>query len=152
MSGIALAPYYAGDGAAGVVDLGDDSINGTATAKWKLGADGYTYRNGYRGFTWLNPQNGMSDFEIRVDLEGGGDPLDINAGSGVWLAPALNPQWGYTGSGPARAGTLDVQIRQVSDGTVVDTASIALSIEGTTGGGGVPTFPPRGDRVDPVLV
>jgi hypothetical protein len=144
MTGI-ITPIYAGDVAGGVVDLADDEIDGVRNAHWKLGADGFTYRNGTKGFTWLNPQTGMDQYEILVDLGVGADPLTLNAGLGAWLSPVLNPEWGYGGAGDAATGSIDVQIRQVSDGSVVDTATITLTTEGTISGGGVPRYPGDGN-------
>lgn len=134
---VGVAAGGGGGGGGDVVAVPDDSIYGLRVAKWKLGADGFIYRNGVRGSAWITPQVNMGAYEIRVDLGVGSDVLDINAGLGAWLSPVISPQWGYSNYDP-KSGELDVQVRPVG-GAVVDTATILL---GTDGG----DVPPRGGR------
>lgn len=131
MTGILCGPHVgAGAGGGGeVVDAPDDSIYNLRRAVWKLGADGFIYRNGTASVAWITPQVNMAAYEIRVDLAAGSDPLDVNAGLGVWLSAVTGPSWGYFNT-YAKVGNLAVQIRRASDGVVVDTATIDVEIAG----------------------
>lgn len=130
MTGILCGPRGGGGGGtAGAVSVPDDSIVGLRRAAWKLGADGFIYRNGVAGSAWITPQSGMADYEISASLAAGADPLDVDAGQGVWLSPVISPEWGYANAA-AKTGELDVEIRRVSDGFIVDSAAISLEITG----------------------
>lgn len=157
MPGIHAVPYTVGDVVAGVVSLANDQVYGVTDAWWRLNANGFTYLNGTKGPTWITPQVGMTDYEISVTLGGTSDPLDVSAGLGVWISPSTNPRWGYLDSVAPMTGSLTVEIRRVSDGTVVDTATILLDTQGTVGGGddgsdtggggGLPGYDPSDPRI-----
>jgi hypothetical protein len=90
--------HYAGDVAAGVVDLADDEIDGTAThtgSSAPTASPIATEPRASPGLTrkpaWISTRSSS--------ISGRRDPLTLNAGLGVWLSPVLNPQWGYGGSG-----------------------------------------------------
>lgn len=136
MTGILLGPRFnAGAITPGTVAIGNDEVS-TGTARWYIGADGFTYKHSRtlanRAQSWINPQAGMEQFEVMVTLAG--DPLDVDAGTGVWLSCAGNHGWGYNFVGPAQEGSLTVEIRLAATGVVQDTATIDLFSEGTTSG------------------
>lgn len=153
MSGIFLGPLFASAGSiAGAVALADETLHGARNAVWRLGANGFTYRNGVQAYPWITPQSGMDQFDVRADLQAGGSALDVNDhGTGVWILAIEAPQWGYANDA-AKAGKLDLQIRRRSDLSIVSTATIELTTDGVApgtgggggggGGGGLPPYPP----------
>lgn len=145
MTGILLGPR-SGTGSGGGVTPGTVTLANNdiidMPARWYIQPDGYTYIHNLletsRGPTWITPRVGMELFEVMVSLAGGSDPLEFILGDGldVWIPLSVGGGWGYSPIGPTVEGTLNVQIRRISDGVVVDTADIYLYSEGTLSGGG----------------
>ncbi len=100
----------------------------TATASYTLTSAGSLTYSGGSG-TWLSPQAGMDQFEVRATVTSG----FLSSGTtGSWLNPGTTRTWTgvQTGEGLSSA-IVTVEIRLASSGVVQDTATVTFSAEVT---------------------
>lgn len=100
----------------------------SATASYSLTSAGnLTYTGG--GGTWLSPQVGMGQFEVRATLVSG----SLTTGTtGSWLNLGTTRTWTVSRSGEGvSAAVLTIEIRLASSGVVQDTATVTFSAEVT---------------------
>jgi hypothetical protein len=109
-----------GAGPAGVVDINAEWIYGTE-ATYTLDDDGFAYRIGDgSGVSWIEPQVGMENYEVRASYLSGNTLPSGPLGSWVaipqtWTVPDIN-----------RQVKLLIEIRVIATGSIVDSAEINL--------------------------
>ncbi len=97
---------------------------GTAVASYSLLNTGIVTATGRLDMAWINPQTGMSDFEVRATVTSGA----LSAGTvGSWLPLSTNRIWSVSRAtvGDNFAG-IEVQIRRIGGTTVLTSAQINL--------------------------
>ena len=112
------------------VTFSGDSVVGTRYAQWTLSFDGYIYKRHNSGAaiqsgSWISPQIGMSDYEVRATLVSGDDP---GGSQGVWVD--VGQTWGFTDTDIDQSCTLLVEIRRKSDHVVVASGNVNIFAAG----------------------
>lgn len=109
------------------------TLSGSAQAAYRLNASGIVEKGDKAVFstleTWLL-SGAAADYEVMVTRTGGSGTLTGTTGS--WLALSTTRTWSVNrpvSSVGIDNATLSVSIRQVSTGTVLDTATIYLESE-----------------------
>lgn len=131
MLGIEILKRIGGGGS--TVNLRDASVFGTQYAQWTIGFDGWTYKRRNSGaavkdLSWINPQSGMSKYEVRATSTGPDDPpgtLD------TWLSMGSSWTWGWVAPQYLQKdGEILVEIRTAVGHVVVDSATITIFASG----------------------
>lgn len=112
------------------VTFSGDSVVGTRYAQWTLSFDGYIYKRHNSGAavqsgSWISPQIGMSDYEVRATLVSGDDP---GGSQGVWVD--VGQTWGFTDTDIDQSCTLLIEIRRKSDHVVVASGNVNIFAAG----------------------
>lgn len=133
MGGILLGQVFgASAGGVGAVAWAGGSVTHQWSCSYGFMPDGHTRRS--RGSivdtsgTWLVPGSGADQFEIRAVLSSGNTPT--GDALNTWLNLGSTRSWGLSTTGLEKSCELAVEIRQVSDGTVVASGSIDLFVAG----------------------
>lgn len=128
-----------------VISLNDQYIVATfagasqASAVYGLSSDGYVYQGTYtttQSFSqveaWITPTTSAVNYEVYVTVTSGS--LDFGT-TGSWVSLSSGTSyWRRTvGSNQFASTTLNVQIRKQGTVTVLDTATITLEADTTTG-------------------
>lgn len=110
--------------------------SGPLTATYRLDTDGFVYASGGDEFgtltqreAWITPQNAMTSYEVRAD-QTTSNGTTLGGTMGTWLSlGSVDRDWTMTKSATATGSeSMTVQIRRASDGTVLDSASITITI------------------------
>lgn len=127
-----------GGGSGGSVSIDDHTVTklGTAgtvlSASYKLDSDGNAYNQAATLLeAWLD-SGSAGDFECRATVTGDFTPsgtLDS------WLALSTDRQWVFSSTDSATTSIL-IEIRDATSHTVLDSATITLTISASGGGGG----------------
>lgn len=128
-----------GSQSTGGVDIKADTVKSTLQditeiAVWKISNDGFTYKDrGYepegfvQSFSWIDPQVGMDQYDVRATLISG--PAPPIGTLNTWLNLGTDRSWGYDPSdGYYHMTKLNVEIRNSSSGGVLDSAIITLIV------------------------
>lgn len=102
---------------------------------WRIDADGFTYvfsgGSPIQDLSWISPQSGMSNYDVRATWLSG----DVPSGSALstWLNLSADRTWNWGGTVTSR---INVEIRQSSTGSIIDSAIIKFHVPFSGGGGG----------------
>lgn len=102
------------------------NTGGTATASYNLndtGAGTYSLTAGFSGFTWMNT-GVVGDYQVRATFVSGTVPVGT---LGSWLSLGTTRTWSLTQSGEGeKTCVLTIEIRLLSTGVILDTATVTL--------------------------
>lgn len=132
MLAIDVLKLVGSEGGGGSGDLSDTSVGGTTYAQWMISNDGFTYRRttsgvSRKGSAWINPQTGLSNYEVRATLVNGDTP---DGTFDTWLSMASFYTWGWADELDPKSCEILIELRRASDGVVIDSATISLFVFG----------------------
>lgn len=118
------------------ISIGDtfvqSSMSGVtnATAVYRLDSDGLIYGTfsgtntiTAAGGNWIVPATNMANYEVNATLDSG----SVSGTFGSWLSLGTDRTWTLTNTiSGTDTGQITVQIRRISDGTVMDSAVISF--------------------------
>ena len=133
MFGTAAPPSGGGGDSSGIV-LADDFVGNVRIAEWTLGYDGYVYHRQGSGAAvkkgpWINPQVGMNLYQVNVTVTSGDSPDQGDLGNWDNLG-SVSLTWGFHTVYTPYDSDLQVQIRRASDGTILKTTALTLTVYG----------------------
>lgn len=117
-----------GGGGGSAVTFTGDNIEAVEYAFWTLWGDGYIYKQTDAGLstqsgTWITPQIGMSDYEVRATKISGNTPTgSLN----TWIGAEVGGTWGFHTTTTDRMCTLTIDIRRKSDLAVVASGDVSI--------------------------
>jgi hypothetical protein len=122
-----------GGSTSGAVDLRAASVSGLQYAQWTIDPTGFTFVRNNAGAavqdeSWIDPQVGMDQYEVIVDLLSGSVPPGDDLSS--WMNITLARTWGWTAEDNPQNCQLRVRIRQASTGAIIDEATVSLTVNG----------------------
>jgi hypothetical protein len=138
MVGIMLGQVFSNpSGGSGAITLSDVSVAGVDRAGFKLDADGNAYElqanfgGFFQIFQWITPLTGMDQYDVRATLVGG-DPPPVGTFA-AWLNLGADRTWGFVSAQPPfdKESEISIEIRRVSDGVVVASSTVTLTVPGS---------------------
>jgi len=124
-----------GSQSTGAVDIRTANIHGLTYAEYTVALDGFTYKRTTSGaavqsLSWLSPQSGMDQFDVRARLQSGDIPP--GAALSTWLNLGTSQTWGWAAETVFHECELLIEIRRSSTGAVLDSATVTIGVEGTS--------------------